>query len=549
MPGPPARLSLVGALLFAGCSSAAPRGPLPPPPVARWSSDGFAPASFADGGRRARLTQALPEAERFLAGQPARQGLPGLAVGVVLDGELVQAWGFGAQQKGGAPVDADTVFRIGSITKTFTSAAVLRLRDEGKLSLDAPAAGYLGEAGDLVYPTRDSRPFTLRELLTHGSGLPRLGDFDATPTDHETSEAEVLASLDGFSLENTPGTSRVYSNLGFSLLGLIVGRASGMRFRDYVTTSLLEPLAMRSTVWDATAVPPGKLAQGYLPSPLRPVAPWRLGAGEASGGLFSSVRDLSRYIGFELSAWPARNDLDDAPVRRASLRESHQMVRFGSTVAREPSREASSGSAAEATTPARSLTVTRGAGLGWQIAEDSELGHVVWHNGAVDGYSSALYMLPDRGVAVVALANVAGADMDSIADGTLRALVASAALPRRQLQPSAALAEGASRVAALVGHRDEGTLAASFYGAPEDLVTLRGQLADLGRRYGACPRARPLRVESGVAGSFALECGRGEIQVRIKVRTGRFPGLVAVRVDEVQAHLGGSVVASRHGAP
>lgn len=498
-----------------------------------WSVDGLAPQGFDDAGRRARLSSVLPGLDAYLTRLPAEKQLPALAVGVVLDGELVHSFGAG-RQRDGASIDADSVFRIGSITKTFTSAAVLKQRDEGRLSLDDPAERYMPELRELVYPSRDARPFTVRDLLTHSSGLPRLGDFNATPTDHDVVEDEVLASLPGFALVNAPGTQRVYSNLGFSLLGLIVGRTSHARFRDYVSQQILAPLGMTSTSWDP---PAHKLAQGYAGPSRTPVAPWRLGAGEASGGLFSSVRDLARYASFELSAWPARNDEDGGPIRRASLRESHAMSVFGSTVSKRLGDQAVA------------VSTTRGGGLGWQIAEDSELGRVVWHNGTVDGYSSALYMLPERGLAVVALCNVSGADMDSVADDTLRMLVRGAQLPERQLQASAALVQGASRVTALIAGEGTDELERSFYGSPSELPALRNKVTEVRNRFGTCAKARAVQIESGVAGTFALECERGEVQVKLKVRTGKFAGLVSVQVDDSAQPMTAGRVASRQAAP
>ena len=104
----------------------------------------------------------------------ARQKIPGAVVGVVIDGELAYAKGFGVSNidKKTKP-DEDTVFRIGSISKSFTGLAALSLRDEGVIDFDDPLVKYVPEAAGLVYPTRDSAPITLRHLLMHTSGLPR----------------------------------------------------------------------------------------------------------------------------------------------------------------------------------------------------------------------------------------------------------------------------------------------------------------------------------------------------------------------------------------
>src|SRR5581483_5405684 len=99
--------------------------------------------------------------------------LPGVAVGVVIDGELAYAKGFGVtDQAKKTPIDADSVFGLASITKPFTALTVLALRDEGRVSLDDPLVKWVPEASGIVYPTRDAPPITIRHLLQHTAGLP-----------------------------------------------------------------------------------------------------------------------------------------------------------------------------------------------------------------------------------------------------------------------------------------------------------------------------------------------------------------------------------------
>lgn len=188
-------------------------------------SVGDAPAlAFADAARRQKLEAALPGLDKVVEDELKKQALPGVAVGVVIDGDLVWAKGFGVVSPNAKAVpDADTVYRIGSITKSFTGLALLSLRDEGALRLDDPLAKWLPEASGLVSPTSDSPRITLRQLSNHTSGLSRDGTFDgeAAPT-----EQIVLSSLAGLALESAPGTNWSYSNLGFGLLGVVVGRAA-----------------------------------------------------------------------------------------------------------------------------------------------------------------------------------------------------------------------------------------------------------------------------------------------------------------------------------
>ena len=253
---------------------------------------------FTDPARKAKLGAAFGAIDALADETLKRQSIPGFAIGIVIDGELVHTRGVGAVdlETRKAP-DADTVFRIGSLTKSFTALSLLALRDDGKLSLDDTLTRWIPEAGRLVYPTRDSRPIVLKQLLTHSSGLPRLGTFNYTRADVAPTEREVVDSLKGFALENPPSTTFVYSNLGFALLGVVVGRAAAMPYRAFVTSRILKPLGMTSSGFDESEIPKDHLATAYKRGPGgRPVvaAPWRLGASEGMGGIYSTVRDMSR---------------------------------------------------------------------------------------------------------------------------------------------------------------------------------------------------------------------------------------------------------------
>lgn len=220
--------------------AAAPATPPPPPAQSFAAADpGFA---FADPDRRAKLAAAFPAIDRELAAELARQSLPGFAIGIVIDGELAYERGFGVTDlESRAKPDADTIYRIGSITKSFIGLTILALRDAGKLGVDDPLARWIPEARGLVYPSRDSPPIVLRQLLAHTAGLPRLGPVDV---DTAPKEAVIVASLAGLPLIFAPGTDWRYSNLAYSLLGLVAGRAAAAPFQDVVATYITRPLGM-----------------------------------------------------------------------------------------------------------------------------------------------------------------------------------------------------------------------------------------------------------------------------------------------------------------
>ena len=146
---------------------------------------------FTDPQRIAKLESAFPEIDRLFRAFAERSRVPGIAYGIVIDGRLVHSGAVGYRDiRTKAPVDADTVFRIASMTKSFTALCILRLRDEGKLSLDDPAERYVPELAGLGYPTADSPRITIRHLLSHAEGFPEdnpWGDRQLAATDAEMS--------------------------------------------------------------------------------------------------------------------------------------------------------------------------------------------------------------------------------------------------------------------------------------------------------------------------------------------------------------------------
>ena len=131
------------------------------------------PPRFADPDRARKLAAAFPEVERLFTSWVTQRHMPGAVVGILIDGELAWVKTAGIRALDGrAVVTPETVFRIASMTKSFTALAILKLRDEGKLSLDDPVAHYVPAAADLPYPTKDSPALTIRHLLTHSEGFP-----------------------------------------------------------------------------------------------------------------------------------------------------------------------------------------------------------------------------------------------------------------------------------------------------------------------------------------------------------------------------------------
>jgi CubicO group peptidase (beta-lactamase class C family) len=491
---------LLPSLLIAWClPSVALAQATPAPPVA--------PAPrFTDPARRAALEKALPAVRSLLESRAREFHAPGASYAVVVDGEPVLLGGAGVREAGGSSaVDADTVFRIASMTKSFTALAILRLRDEGRLSLDDPASKHLPELASMPLPTRDAPAITIRHLMTHSAGFPEdnpWGDRQlAVPND-------VLGAWlrAGLPFSTAPGTAFEYSNYGFALLGRIVSRASGMPYERYVTEQILRPLGMTSTVWDARDVPAGRLAMGHGFDEGRwtPEPPLAHGAFGAMGGLFTTARDLSRYVAFMLSAWPPRDDEDVGPVRRSSVREMQQPARLSGLDVTRDAHDASL------------RAVTRGYGYGLGSARDCRFPNVVSHGGGLPGYGSTMAWLPEYGVGVLLLANVTYAPAGAAGRAALDLLDATGALQPRRLAPSRALIDARDSIAALVADwsdEEASRVAADNLELDRPLARRRADVAELIRRLGACRRDGDVEPENWLRGTFRMRCDRGWLDV------------------------------------
>jgi CubicO group peptidase (beta-lactamase class C family) len=520
----PARATPPATPVAAAAHASAPNAPAPV-----WASGakhvqsrGDAPlARFGDPERGTKLRAAIGAERAGLEQELRALGAPGFALGVVVDGELVLAAGEGTTVAGGgAPVTPATVFRIGSITKVFTALALLMLRDEGRLDLDAPLRRWLPELDAVVYPTADSPLVTPRHVLLHRSGLPRLGDFDYTVPGHPPSEAEVLGALEGVELQGVPGLAEEYSNFGYGLLGVLASRIAGQPFEDFVSQRVFGALGMLHSAWAATTVPPEQLARPHAigkSGVLEVVPEWEFGASAGAGGIYASVEDLARFVAWELDAWPASSRADGAPLSRTSRRESQSLQAVDDLLVREENEQAT----------AR----VDGTGVGWGAYRDCRFELVSWHNGGTEGHGAAIYLLPERGIGLILLANRDGVNLDAPARRWLARLHDAGVLPARELsaEPSerwrqhvdAALGAGAS----LDPARYEALFGAHFREviSSEAMASL---LAGQQQAAGHCRTGAALAPAREHWSATSLECERGEPSVVEAVldRHGRFAG-------------------------
>ena len=504
--------ALVLALPLA-CSAASLPPARPAPPAQRFASPPLPPAAFADPQRRAKIAAAYPELEKLFAAEHDKAGLQALVVGLVVDGELAwsHAWGY-RDVEARAPADVDTVFRIGSMTKTFTATAMLRLRDEGKLALDDRADRWIPELGAVVYARRDAPPITLRSLVTHASGLPQFGPFDFCDPKHELTEDEVVRVIPGSGLGFATDTYAEYSTYGMGLAGTIVGRASGMGYRTYVSRALLAPLGMTESAWNEEDVPRDHFAKGYVrkeDGALVNPPNFRVGATSGAGAMYSSVRDLAKWVAFNLAAWPPRDDADPGPVRRDTLREMTRPTYAGRVWAHP----------APASSPWLVDAAAYSNGIGWGMLSTCDLDLEVDHGGGEeDGYAGFMAFLPSQGVGVVALWNMGSIEPFEARDEALRIVVRAAGPQRRVIPPNAGLLEAKRRADDLLARWDDAKAHALLDGLFFDAISDANPPAEwaaIPRKYGACHPDGPLEASNALVGRWELACERGRLGMEV----------------------------------
>jgi CubicO group peptidase (beta-lactamase class C family) len=459
--------------------------------------------------RRATLAKSFAEIDRLFTEFAASVHAPGAAWGIVIDGELAHAGAAGVRNVATrAPVDADTVFRIASMTKSFTAMAILKLRDEGKLSLDDPAERYVPELKGLAYPTSDSPRITIRHLLTHSAGFPEdnpWGDQQLSATEEDLSR--MLRG--GIPFSTAPGTAYEYSNYGFAILGRIVARVSGTPYDEYITRAILEPLGMTATTLHPSRVPEDRRAIGYRWEDERwkeePSLPH--GAFGAMGGMLTSIRDLSRYVAALMEAFPPRSGAETGAIRRSSLREMQQAWRPSALRA-----------VRDAATNTATLTSTS-YGYGLSVTQTCQFRTMVAHSGGLPGYGSLMRWLPDHGVGIIAFGNVTYTGWGRVVGEAFDRLAATGGLQPREERPSPALIAAQRSVSELVMRwRDDlaDQIAAENLFLDRAKDRRRREIEDLRAKVGECkPPDRFDVVENALRGQWTLACERGRLNVAI----------------------------------
>jgi CubicO group peptidase (beta-lactamase class C family) len=326
--------------------------------------------------------------------------VPGIAVAIVKDGELVYAEGFGVREQGKpAPVDADTRFAIASQTKAFTSAALSILADEGKLSLDDRVIDHLPwfQMSD-PYVTREMR---LRDLLTHRSGLALgAGDLLFWPTT-QYSTREIVQRLRHVPLATSFRADYAYDNVLYAVAQLVIEEVSGQSYADFLRERIFAPVGLRDTVVNSDYLPAGANAavghaQPGFSGPLVTVPPMTWSNNQGAGGIYASVNDLAKWMRVQLDGGVLGKD-EAGKERRLFSAERHRAMWELVTPIRIPAEPA-----VPALAPA--LPQFAGYGEGWSLSEYRGK-KLVWHTGGWPGMVSRVTLVPQLDLGIVVLTN------------------------------------------------------------------------------------------------------------------------------------------------
>jgi CubicO group peptidase (beta-lactamase class C family) len=342
-----------------------------------------------------RIQALIPDLEAYTRNAMQAFGVPGLAIGIVAGDRLVYAKGFGVRSKaGGAPVDARTVFQVGSTTKAFLAATQGIMVDRGKFRWDDRVVDLYPE-----FQLKDpwvTREFRVFDLLAQRSGLPPYAN-DALGF-IGLDETAMVRSLRYVEPVSSFRTTFAYTNITHVLAGFIVAKAAGAPdWNTVLRQELLDPLGMKDSSYTAAAIAAApNHAEGYrwtpngmVELPFTQVFPYDYGG---AGDINSTVEDMARWV---------RLQLGDGSF--------------------EGRRIVSSASMAAARTPKVAVSDKAFYALGW-IVQQTPNGNIVWHNGGTSGFGAYVGLLLDKGVGLVILANAVGFP-DAIAAWTMDRLL------------------------------------------------------------------------------------------------------------------------------
>lgn len=332
--------------------------------------------------------EAISAFARKLSQDVLADGTGGITAGIVLGRDLVWAQGFGwADVDRRIPAGVNSIYRVGSISKSFTAVALLQLWERGFLDLDQEVREVLPELGELQDRPPGSDPITFRHLASHTAGLIREPSLEgSTEGPLEFWEERLLASIPTTAFYAPPGESYRYSNIGFGILGYSLSRATGIPFMELIDASLFRPLGMHSSGFVVTPALAEQLATGYVvgrDGSVDSETPYREHVGRGykvpNGGVYSTVGDLGRFIAA----------LTGAATVPALGPEGRQWIRVPQTPPDGPQYS-----------------------FGFSISRREGFPDLVGHGGSVAGYNAHMIFEPESGIGVVLLRNYGGGETD-----------------------------------------------------------------------------------------------------------------------------------------
>lgn len=391
--------------------------------------DPYQPAAFTDTNRASKILSYIPVIDSILLRYAKEEHLPGIAYGIVLDGKLIHSNYQGMSNLNqNNPVDSLSVFRIASMSKSFTSMAILKLRDDGKIHLDDPASKYIPQMRGMKYLTTDAPEITVRDLLTHKAGFPEDNPYGDRQLG-DTQEQLMQLIKDNQSFSNVPGIKYEYSNLGFALLGTIITNVSGKPYQEYIKQEIFDQLGMKHTYWEYTKVPGNQLALGYrwINNGWEEQKLEHDGSWGSMGGLLTTIEDFSSYMAYHLDAWPPRDDRESGPLKRSSRREMHMPWTYNSINLNYvyPNGKTCA------------LFTNYGYGLG--VVRDCQNRLSIGHGGGLPGFGSHWRIMPEYGLGIVIFSNRTYAALSHMTLQALDTLISLSGIQTYQLPASTIL--------------------------------------------------------------------------------------------------------------
>jgi CubicO group peptidase (beta-lactamase class C family) len=379
----------------------------------------------------------LQDFDAYVEGVRKQFDVPGIAVAIVKDGQIVLERGYGVRSiEDDAAVDAHTMFAIASNTKAFTAASLSILADDGKLKLDDRVIDHLPwfQMAD-PYVTREMR---VRDLLVHRSGLSLgAGDLMFWPATTYSTE-EIVRRLRHVPLKGGFRAQYAYDNVLYGVAQLVIEQVSGQSFDAFLRSRIFQPLGMDETRFNSDALKPGdNVATGHAKADfkdLRTVPPLTWSNVAAAGGIYSSVHDLTKWMRVQLAGGLIENGAASEDAKRL-FTEARQRQMW-SVVTPMPIGKPAVPELAPA------VPNFLGYGEGWNLS-DYRGEKLVWHTGGWPGMVSRLTLVPSKGIGIVVLTNQeVGAAFNAV---TLRALDAMLGAPATDWTAAYAKALGTQR--------------------------------------------------------------------------------------------------------